>query len=119
MNLPIFNPARSGFIGKSRRGRSKLQSGLAALVDQAFYFALALCFAQRLCCASEILLRASALRVRLFLDLTLAGAFAFFTLRCGLVVALPRVASRARARCSLAISASISERIFSIAMRQA
>src|SRR5208282_2578858 len=77
---------------------------------------LAFCAAQRRCCASAIFLRASALKTRFFLVLALAGAF--FAARPALVVATPSVANSARACCSLAISASISARIFSIAISQ-
>ena len=83
---------------------------------QALYFALAFSLAQRLCCASAIFLRASALKTRFFLVLALAGAF--FAVRPALVAAVPSVASRARACFSLAISASISTRMFSIAIDQ-
>ena len=83
---------------------------------QAFYFALAFSLAQRLCWASAIFLRASALKTRFFLVLALAGAF--FAMRPALVAAVPSVASRARACFSLAISASISTRMFSIAIGQ-
>ena len=88
----------------------------------ACYFALALALAltaaQRLCCASAILLRASALKTRFFLALvfTLALAGAFFAVRPALGAMVPSVASTARARCKLAISASIWVRIFSIAI---
>lgn len=81
-----------------------------------FYFALAFSLAQRLCCASAIFLRASALKTRFFLVLALAGAF--FALGPGWVAAVPSVASRARACFSLAISASISTRMLSIAIGQ-
>jgi hypothetical protein len=87
----------------------------------AYYFlvalALAFCASQRRCCASAIFLRASALKTRFFLVLALAGAF--LAVRPALVVAAPSVASSARACCSLDISASISARIFSIAIHQA
>ena len=78
---------------------------------------LAFCAAQRRCCASAIFLRASVLKTRFFLVLALAGAF--FAGRPALVVAAPSVASSARACCSLDISASISARIFSIAIHPA
>ena len=77
---------------------------------------LAFCLAQRLRCAAAILARASGLSTRFFAALTLAGAFACIT--AAFVVTLPRSANKARACFSLAISASISVRMFSIAMQQ-
>ncbi len=55
-------------------------------------------------------------KTRFFLVLALAGAF--FALRPAVGAAVPSVASSARACFNLAISASISTRMFSIAINQ-
>ena len=81
---------------------------------------LAFCAAQRLRCASAILLRASGLNTRFFLVFPLAFAGDFGVLgSVTLAATLPVVASRERTCVSFAISASIWAIMESIAISEA
>ncbi len=102
-------------VGKSAAPRRREVSRPPAR----FLLSLGFCAAQRLRCASAIRLRASALNLRRFFRFF--GAFAAFPVLRSVTLAatLPVLASRERTCVRLAISASISARIESIAITQA